>query len=67
MGEDRSWTLVSSSDVKCLPELCRNLENTQPEWSLAHENKFYVPGPILDGVVDDDGEEVRIAFTVATT
>ncbi|KLO09770.1 hypothetical protein SCHPADRAFT_1000015 [Schizopora paradoxa] len=30
-------------------------------------NKFYFPGPITDGVVDDGSTEVRIAFTVATS
>lgn len=30
-------------------------------------NIFYFPGPIVDGVVDDGTEKVRIALTIATT
>ncbi len=35
--------------------------------SLELKERFYLPGPVLDGAVDDFFDDIRIAITVGTT
>ncbi len=58
------WCLVALSNVSTS---FVGIWRIPSSGSLQIENKFYLPGPVLDGVVDDVAEEIRIAITVATT
>lgn len=57
----------------CLAAMSNNSQSYIGIWrtrsndSVELENKFYLPGPVLDGAVDDDIAGIRIAITVATT
>ncbi len=57
------WCLVALSNVSIS---FVGIWRIPSNGSLQIENKFYLPGPVLDGVVDDVAEEIRIAITVAT-
>lgn len=58
------WCLVASSNVTTS---FVGIWRIRSDGSLKLENRFYLPGPVLDGVVDDVMEEICIAITVATT
>lgn len=58
------WCLVAMSNIF---ESSVGIWQIQPTGPSKLENKFYFPGPVIDGVVDDSTEEIRIAITVATT
>ncbi len=57
------WCLAAMSNIS---QSFVGIWRIQSSGFLELENKFYVPGPVLDGTVDDDIEEIRIAVTVAT-
>ncbi len=58
------WFLVALSNVSIS---FVGIWHMNSNGSLELGRKFYLPGPVPDGVVDDVAEEIRIAITVATT
>ncbi len=58
------WCLVALSNVSTS---FIGVWQIQSNGSVELRRKFYLPGPVLDGVVDDSTEEIRIAITLATT
>jgi len=58
------WCLAAMSNVS---QSFIGIWTIQSKGEFKLENKFYFPGPILDGYVDDSIEEIHIAITVATT
>ncbi len=58
------WCLAAMSNVS---QSFIGIWTMQSKGEFKLENKFYFPGPILDGYVDDSIEEIHIAITVATT
>ncbi len=58
------WCLVALSNVSTSFVGVWQIQSTG---SLELANRFFLPGPVLDGVVDDVTDEIRIAITVATT
>jgi len=58
------WCLVAMSNIT---QSFVGIWKTQSNGSMELENRFYLPGPVIDGDVDDCTEEIRIAITVATT
>lgn len=55
------WCLVASSTER---------ESRLTIWSLrggySISKEYYLPGPVVDGVIDDDGTDVVAALTIGT-
>ncbi len=58
------WCLVALSNVSTS---FIGVWQIQSNGSVELRRKFYLPGPVLDGVVNDSTEEIHIAITLATT
>ncbi len=58
------WCFVALSNVSTSFIGVWQIQSSGP---LELRRRFFLPGPVLDGVVDDCKEEIRIAITVATT
>ncbi len=58
------WCLVALSNVSTSYLGIWQILSTG---SMEFKGRFYFPGPVLDGVVDDLADYVRIAITVGTT
>ncbi|KLO09772.1 hypothetical protein SCHPADRAFT_1000017 [Schizopora paradoxa] len=69
---ETTWTKIIRGRW-CLAALSNIFQSFVRVWRIDSRgrcdtmNTLFFPGPITDGVVDDGGREVRIAFTVATT
>ncbi len=58
------WCLAAMSNTS---QSLIGIWRIHPSGVLKCESKFYLPGPVLDGAVDDDIEDVCLAITVAAT
>ncbi len=58
------WCLAALSNVS---QSFIGIWKTRSNGSMELENRFFLPGPVVDGVVDDHMAEIRIAITVTTT
>lgn len=57
------WCLVACSNLKNSQLLVWDLQFSQAE---PHKSTFYLPGPVADGVIEDNKNEILIALTIGT-
>lgn len=57
------WCLIACSDLKNSQLVVWDLQASQDDH---HEVTFYLPGPVIDGIVEDNKEDILIAFTIGT-
>lgn len=57
------WCLIACSDLKNSQLVVWDLQASQDEH---HKATLYLPGPVIDGIVEDDKEDILIAFTIGT-
>lgn len=57
------WCLIAGSDLNESQLIVWDLHASQDEH---HKATFYLPGPIVDGIVEDNRDEILVALTVGT-
>lgn len=57
------WCLIACSNLKDSQLLVWDLQSCQTEH---HKSTFYLPGPVADGVIEDNENEILIALTIGT-
>lgn len=57
------WCLIARSDLKNSQLVVWDLQASQDEH---HKATFYLPGPVIDGIAEDNKDDILIALTIGT-